>query len=389
MLEEFTVDNFKSLINVSFRPREQNLLLGMNNAGKTNLCQALRFLSGTTRLPLAECADQTAGGVPGLQNFSLRKPTIDFGVRAAVPFEGESLSFDYRLSVIPRSTTTGEWLGLHSERLYVTGAAFDNTLLLEDSGRHLLVLDERDARRGQETPIHVHSPRDRTALFNVWDSEETARANCFKKYIASWQYYALSVAALRGFDHLPGFTVLNTNGNNLASVVYQLKTENERGYRRLLTHLRTVEPSVDVINFHVPAKDKVFMVFEDKNGNQLPAGSASSGTLRYLALLYVLAVQPQGEMGSLRIIEEPENGIYVGYLKHLLALASEADPPQQLIFTSHSPYFIDLFDDRLDSIFVLKGGQQHSTVTQPDPELVRKRLEKFPLGEQHFQEMLG
>ena len=47
MLQEFRVDNFKSLINVAFKPQATNLLLGMNNSGKTNLCQALRFVSGS------------------------------------------------------------------------------------------------------------------------------------------------------------------------------------------------------------------------------------------------------------------------------------------------------------------------------------------------------
>ena len=43
MLQEFRVDNFKSLINIVFKPQEINLLLGKNNSGKTNLCQALQF----------------------------------------------------------------------------------------------------------------------------------------------------------------------------------------------------------------------------------------------------------------------------------------------------------------------------------------------------------
>lgn len=47
MLKEFRVDNFKSLINCVFRPEGMNLLLGMNNSGKTSLCQALQFVSAS------------------------------------------------------------------------------------------------------------------------------------------------------------------------------------------------------------------------------------------------------------------------------------------------------------------------------------------------------
>ena len=52
MLKEFRVDNYKSLINGVFRPQGMNLLLGMNNSGKTSLCQALQFLSGSASAPL-------------------------------------------------------------------------------------------------------------------------------------------------------------------------------------------------------------------------------------------------------------------------------------------------------------------------------------------------
>ena len=56
MLREFRVDNFKSLINVVFQPQDANLLTGRNNSGKTNLCQALRFVSGSSALELDKVA---------------------------------------------------------------------------------------------------------------------------------------------------------------------------------------------------------------------------------------------------------------------------------------------------------------------------------------------
>jgi AAA15 family ATPase/GTPase len=47
MLTRFTVNNFKSLLNFEFKPAGVNLLVGANNAGKTNLCSAIRFLGLT------------------------------------------------------------------------------------------------------------------------------------------------------------------------------------------------------------------------------------------------------------------------------------------------------------------------------------------------------
>ena len=88
------------------------------------------------------------------------------------------------------------------------------------------------------------------------------------------------------------------------------------------------------------------------------------------------------------MIEEPENGIYVDVLKTLLEMASQPPVRAQLVFTSHAPYFIDLFDEYLDGIFVLHRGEQHTSITQPNVDDVKARLEHFPLGEQHFRELL-
>ena len=82
MLQEFRVDNFKSLINIVFKPHGVNLLVGLNNSGKTNLCQALRFVSRTTLFPLDACVDEFVVGRSRLVNFMLDKSTTDFYLRA-------------------------------------------------------------------------------------------------------------------------------------------------------------------------------------------------------------------------------------------------------------------------------------------------------------------
>ncbi|KKK59624.1 hypothetical protein LCGC14_3032520, partial [marine sediment metagenome] len=87
----------KSLINVAFRPQKLNLLLGMNNAGKTNLSQALTFLATTSSMPLGGCAF-TGSGPYEIRNVYFDKPTIDFHVTASVPYEREDLKFHYELT---------------------------------------------------------------------------------------------------------------------------------------------------------------------------------------------------------------------------------------------------------------------------------------------------
>ena len=397
MLQEFRVDNFKSLINIVFKPQEINLLLGKNNSGKTNLCQALQFVGSSSLFKLDECAEQVAGGRFGMTNFAFDKSTIDFYLRSEVPYEEAALIFEYELTISPPRYSIGEGkiigepiVKVDQEVLTVTGGKFDKIILLENISGRIRVLHEKDFMDGKENYVETSAPRDATMIQRLYDSETNARVNYFKRYLSNWICYDLSPTAMKEADYKPNDIFLNSDGSNLASVIYLLKNSNERDYRKLVKVMQVIEPQVEFINFPVVSESVVGMLFEDSERYTLPFWKASNGTLRFLALSYVLLIQSQRIMDSrpLLMIEEPENGIYVGFLKTLLEMVDQSQGPQ-IIFTSHAPYFIDLFDEYLDGIFVLNCGKQHTSITQPDIDEVKTRLEHFPLGEQHFREMLG
>ncbi|MDD4889438.1 MAG: AAA family ATPase, partial [Phycisphaerae bacterium] len=109
-----------------------------------------------------------------------------------------------------------------------------------------------------------------------------------------------------------------------------------------------------------------------------------------IAYLVISASRSQHPPGPpLIIVEEPENGIYVGQLKPLLQRIDPNGAGGQFIFTSQSPYFIDLFDSHLEGLHVFKPGKPSAVLVKPDVEKTRRLLEQMPLGEMHFREMLG
>ena len=393
MLQEFRVDNFKSLINVVFKPQQANLLLGTNNSGKTNLCQALRFVSRSSLLPLDTCADEVAVGRSGMTNIALDKSTTDFYVEIEIPYEEERQIFEYELVISPPRDRFGDTtVRLEREILRVTGGTFDDTVLLENRAGRIRLLREKDFMNGQEHYIETTAPTDATMLQRLYDLEANPMANHFKHHLGGWTYYDLSSEAMRRTAHKPRETTIATDGSNLASVLYWLKTANERSYRDLLKIVQKIEPELDLINFYPGSPgsgNDVFMFFEDRNGHSLSAMDASNGTLRFLALAYVLLIQLKHNLSPLCIIEEPENGIYVGFLRTIFEMVHSSPGYPQLVFTSHAPYFIDLFDDHLDGIFVLDRSKGHTSMTQPDTAKMKARLEHYPLGEQHFREMLA
>ena len=67
------------------------------------------------------------------------------------------------------------------------------------------------------------------------------------------------------------------------------------------------------------------------------------------------------------LIEEPENGVHPGLLRWLIDLFEERASAGQFIFTSHSPYFIDMFDGFRDSVTLLRREKDRTVTKSPPP----------------------
>ncbi|HBO46423.1 MAG TPA: hypothetical protein DD670_21340, partial [Planctomycetaceae bacterium] len=181
MLDEFYVDNYKSLVNVTFCPKQQNLLLGTNNAGKTNLCQAMKFLSATASWSLDDCADRVAGLRFAIANHHFDKPTVDFRVRATIPFAGEELTFRYSLTIgIKKNNLMAPSLEVDEESLRVSGGGFPDAMLLANTAESVRLLHEVDYLAGRSNFVTTTAPRNATMLSRLYDLQTNERANLFK-----------------------------------------------------------------------------------------------------------------------------------------------------------------------------------------------------------------
>jgi predicted ATPase len=403
MLKKLTVDNFKSLVNVTYEPGPVNLLIGANNSGKTNLCQAIRFLSLSAQMPLDDAVSIATGGSwSSVPNVYVRKETIDLSCICELNVRGSPRVFEYILSL--RSSSPFEPCHVHHERLTVVDAVKAQaplTLLEYEKGKaRLLVGNDFDTDRlpQDERYIETQIPAERTALSATYT---VSHPDCitFAAYLASWLYYDLSPADLRRRCRKarPMDLTLEFDGSNLASVIHSMKNLDERRYRRWLEAVRRVEPRLDAVNF-IAVGDEAFMFIEDQKGNRFDLSSLSNGTLRYMALCFISfggldrvvdTREGLAKVSPVIIIEEPENDLYVRLLKPLMEKVEPPEPNAQYIFTTHSPYVIDLFDRYLEHITVMKWGEAYSQLTRPDPQRLQKLLETFPLGELHYREMLA
>ena len=142
MLRQFTVNNFKSLINVTYEPGAVNLLVGTNNSGKTNLCQALRFLGQAAREQgtLFDAWQDVKGSG---KNVYFDHPTIDLSCTCELAVDDELLKLHYSFSL--RAIPPGPF-AIDTEQLQISGGSFGSggvILLKNENGRGRWLNEDR------------------------------------------------------------------------------------------------------------------------------------------------------------------------------------------------------------------------------------------------------
>ena len=397
MLKRFRVNNFRSLLNVEFRPVGVNVLIGPNNAGKTNLCSALRFLGLTASQSLEDAIRASVGETWNIRNVYVPQGPIEIEIACSLPYGDVPMDVDYSLSFSVRAepTASGQMFHVSKEILKATGGNFAQTELIRNVSGKVSLLDEVWTRKPGSPGFHYDEfevPTQTTMLHRLYDRAANRCASLFRKYIQNWAYYNLSPSALRSPDVAQEAAGLRSDGGNMTRTFFLLHNEQPYVEGKLIEIIRALEPRLNLFTYSSPDPEHVHLYMEDRERNRFSTQSISDGTLRFMAMTYLLLSGEDSKTDSLphlTIIEEPENGLYVGHLKPLFERLSARGHPHQFIFTTHSPYLVDLFDSCLEGVHVVKPGVPSSEIKKPDIEKTRKLLEEMPLGEMHFREMLG
>lgn len=399
MLTRLYINNFKSLLNFEFRPVGMNLIIGSNNAGKTNLCSALRFLGLSSEHTLDAAILSTLGERWNLTNFHVQnKGVVELEIDCVLRNDVETILFNYALHLRTHKSGVSEAqsLTVEEEKLTASGGPFAQTLLLVNSrGQARMLHEESFVQNPQDRPYYAEArvPDNASMLSQLYELENNQRAILFRRFLRSWSYYSFSPDALRQPDVVQNDDRLTGNGANLSRVLFSLHNEKPRIERKLIDMVRLLEPQLEFFSFSSADPEHIHLFAEDKAGHRLSARSMSDGTLRFIGMVYVILIAESRArhlgFSPLTIIEEPENGLYVGYLKPRIEKIDVTGLNGQFVFTSHNPYFIDLFDDNLDGIHIVKSGHPSSVLNKPDPQKVKVLLDQMPLGEMHFREMLA
>jgi predicted ATPase len=375
MLTRLKVSGFKNLINVDVRFGAFTCIAGANGVGKSNLFDAIRFLSALADLPLIEAAlsvRDEEGKTGDVRNLFHRVSEtygdeMSFEAEMIVPREGvddlgqkatASITFlRYSVNLAYRADESLRSLGsleiLKEELVHIN---------LGDASKHLLfphapktwrktaVQGERRVRyfistegEGVSRVIKLHQdggssgrPLARSAVnlprtvLSVTNAAESPTALMARREMQSWRLLQLEPTSLRQPDEFTAPTKLETDGSHLAATLYHLarleRLKNGRSddeidnkvYYEVANRLANLIDDVDKVWVDRDNRRELLtLMVTNRDGTSHPAKALSDGTMRFLALA-VLELDPEAQ--GLLCLEEPENGIHPARIPKILRL---------------------------------------------------------------------
>jgi predicted ATPase len=377
MLTRLKVSGFKNLVDVDVRFGPFTCVAGANGVGKSNLFDAIRFLSALADRTLIDAAlsvRDEGGRTADIRSLFHRvgerhADEMTFEAEMIVPEEGwddlgqlakasitflrYSITLAYRKDDSLRSQGALELI--KEELRHITlGAALNHLLFphsvkwrksavkgrrsvphlisTEGAGPNRIIKLHQDGRAGR-TLSRSATNLPRTVL-SVANAAEAPTALMARREMQSWRLLQLEPSSLRKPDEFTAPARLGPDGSHLAATLYRLAKSNaDRGvdvasddgaeevYSQVANRLSALIDEVYAVQIDRDERRELMTLqVTSRDGTSHPARALSDGTLRFLALA-VIELDP-GAQGLL-CLEEPENGIHPERIPAMLQLLQD------------------------------------------------------------------
>jgi predicted ATPase len=405
MLTRLEVHGFKNLLDLSIDFGPFTCIAGENGTGKSNVFDAIQFLSLLADKSMMEAAQEVRGvhgerhGDPRdlfWKGFASGHHRMRFAAEMIVPLEIEddfgraakpTTSFlRYELEIGYQEPSGldrfGRLMLLRENLRHITkgeakqhlrfphsagqfrnaviaghrsGAPFISTDTDATSGESIVKIHQDGGSRGQPKPAAA-SRAPGTVVSTITSSDDPTILAA-RREMESWRRLALEPSALRSADRFIDPQVMGVDGSHLPAALYRVahttpSGDPEQVYARVAGRLSDMT-GVQVRDLGVD-QDEVRQLLtvhvREPDGMMLPARSLSEGTLRFLALC-VLLEDPT--VRGMVCMEEPENGIHPANLIPMVDLVRDLavdpttapgpdNPFRQVLINTHSPGVVQL-----------------------------------------------
>jgi predicted ATPase len=353
----FEARNYKSLADVVLPLRGLTILVGRNGSGKSNVVDALRFISDALRVNL-DHALRERGGVEEVRRRASRRPP------------------NFRLS------------------LRLEPSAYYEFEIAPVWGRGYEVLREEARVDNHYYKVESGSISEASRSFSAKPSSQdlflrslTAEPGFGELYAAlvGIATYNPNPAAIRELQDPDPYPLLRRDGRNLPSILAQLSKDRRE---RVQTYLETLVPGIKGVERKSLGPKETLQFrqeWDNKSNWRFYAYSMSDGTLRLLALLVaIFQVEP-----SLVAVEEPEVALHPGAARGLTEALLEAAEERPILIATHSADVLDNSSIDPDQVFVVEMIRGRTHLYSPGlwvKELVKEQL--YTLGELHRLDQL-
>jgi energy-coupling factor transporter ATP-binding protein EcfA2 len=378
MIREFSIKNYKSLLDLKLELGRINLFIGENGCGKTNILEAMAMGAGavTGKLDAEEMYNR---------GVRLAKPEITLSSFAGVR-SGTGIQLNFALAeqeenrlarvaqhLVSRSTGVGsfEWAEISSEELSTQLAG---TTLTDDEAQAFSNLIDLIAQwKETKEPQRLEGEaRKLPAPVRGFFGYHLTR-NVLKQELGSFLIYNANQLALRGLLNLSRKEPLGINGENLDVAIASL---GDKGIKELLERSALVrwveriftEPE-DKLKFegYKLGRSTSTLYFRDrfmrKRANIFSAENANEGILHALFYLTLFISDRTPKTFGIDNIETALNPrLCRNLVKQLGELAKAHD--KQALITTHNPAALDGLDlhDDEQRLFVVSRNDAGQTV---------------------------
>jgi predicted ATPase len=336
------------------------VLIGPNGAGKTNFISFFRLLSWAL-VP------------PG----NLQEYVAELGGASAILHDGAAKTREIEtLLVIETSNGTSEY----GFRLF--HAAGDTLVFAEEAFKF--------RRPGQSRPAPGLGAghREPKLLMEAEEGDPTARVilNMLRRIIVHQFHNTSQTSRMRNKWNKEDGRWLKEDAGNLAPFLYRLRNDEPQYYRRIVETIRLILPFFADFELE-PEHDRLLLRWRERASDQVfTASQAADGMLRIIALVALLQ-QPERDLPSVLILDEPELGLHPYAIEVLSALIKSASKHVQVIAATQSVSLIDRFDPQ--DIVVTDRNERESLYTRLKAPELSAWLEQYTLSELWEKNVLG
>jgi predicted ATPase len=406
-IKECTVKGFRSLRDVTWQPGNLNLIIGQNGSGKSNLMKALDLVAHSARGKLGDRIS-AEGGIMSMSHQHLERKFID-GIALSVIC---TASNEADLNLLPNDLEKQKcdlnyYLSLQMSTMSSVSGAYSVTDMTLFSKRpytqlHPLVLQSGNTIYPLSTPETPSSPPNEEFLDPAPHGETGLSTvprislkhpivSRLRNYLASWQFYRTIDAGenspIRTLPAPRSYPRINQTGQDFVSVLKNLEESQNGTFReRLYACLQAVYPSFIGIEYPIYDNSKInLLVSFDNSKAKYSLNEVSDGFLRFLFYITILLLPEKHE---LICIDEPEIGLHPRMMGVLAECAKEASEATQLVFTTHSPAFLDAFSAFSPSIFITELVDDETKIAKLPPEQLDHWLKSYSMGELYSSGLL-